>query len=268
MCPGLSNNLQQVDDFRKTTIINCKLKRLSTDIAALQETRLPSNGSLREQDYTFFCLGKKPEEPRLHGVGFVVRNILLSAVEHPSSGTVCILHLCLLTSSGPVNFLSIYSLTLCALVENKDEFYEKPECSIREIPATEHLYLLGDFIAWVRANHASWPSCIGHFGVAKLNMNRWRLLNLCFYHDLCITNMIFATKLSHTVSWQHPRSHQWHQLYLIITWRPLLNFILITHSYHSADCNTDHSVVGSKVHLQPKWIHQSKQKGHPCDTTL
>ena len=30
------------------------LKRLNIGIAALQETRLPSDGSLGEQDYTFF----------------------------------------------------------------------------------------------------------------------------------------------------------------------------------------------------------------------
>ena len=51
---GLSNDLQQVDDFRKTTIINHKLKRLSINIAALHEIRLPLNDSLREQDYLFF----------------------------------------------------------------------------------------------------------------------------------------------------------------------------------------------------------------------
>ena len=62
----------------------------------------------------------------------------------------------------------------------------------------------------------------------------------------------------------HPRFHHWHQLDLVITWRPLLNCILITCSYHSANCDTDHSLVGSKVHLQPKWICQSKQKGYLC----
>ena len=34
--------------------ISRELKRLNIDIAALQETRLPSNGSLKEEDYTFF----------------------------------------------------------------------------------------------------------------------------------------------------------------------------------------------------------------------
>lgn len=77
MCPGFSKDLDQVDDSRKTAIINRELLRLDIDIAALQETRLPSNGSIREQEYTFFWQGKEPDKPRLHGVGFVVRNSLL-----------------------------------------------------------------------------------------------------------------------------------------------------------------------------------------------
>ena len=67
--------------------------------------------------------------------GFAVRNSLLTAVEPPSGGTAFILSLCLLTSLGPVNFLSIYAPTLCSLAENKDQFYEELESSIREITA-------------------------------------------------------------------------------------------------------------------------------------
>ena len=151
-----------------------------------------------------------------------------------------------------MNFLSIYAPTLCSPAENKDEFCEELESSIREIPGTEHLYLLGDFNAQVGANHASWPRCISHFGGSKLVKNRQRLLELCCYNDFHITNTFFSTKLSHRVSWQHPRSHHWHQLDLIITRRALLNCILITHSFDSANCDTDHSLVGSKVCLQPK----------------
>ncbi|XP_037789963.1 uncharacterized protein LOC119585364 [Penaeus monodon] len=65
------------------------------------------------------------------------------------------------------------------------------------------------------------------------------------------------------VSWRHPRSRHWHQLDLVITRRPSLNCVLTTCSYHSADCDTDHSMVGSEIRLQPKRIHQSKQEGRP-----
>ena len=54
MMPGLSEDLQDVSDSRKTAVINNELKRLDVDIATLQETRLADSGTLKEKDYTFF----------------------------------------------------------------------------------------------------------------------------------------------------------------------------------------------------------------------
>ncbi|GFO31429.1 hypothetical protein PoB_005793400 [Plakobranchus ocellatus] len=127
MCPRLSNDLQKVDDTRTTVVISSELQRLNIDKAALQETRLPSNGRIREKDYTFWQ-GRGPEKHRVH---------------------------------------------------------------------------------------------------------------------------------------DHPRSRHWHQLDLVIIRRPWLNCVLGTRSYHSADCETDHSKVASKVQLQTRRIHRSKQKGRP-----
>ena len=201
MCPGLSKDLPQIDDARKTAVISQELKRLNIDIAALQETRLPSNGSLKEEDYTLFWQGKAPEEHRVHGVGFAVRNSLLSSVEPPSKGTARILSLRLTTTLGPVNIMSAYAPTLCSTAEEKDDFYGQLETAIKEIPASEHLYLLGDFNARIGSDHFLWPQCIGHFGVAKLNENGQRLLELCSFHDL-ITNTFFTTKPHHRVQRQ------------------------------------------------------------------
>jgi len=54
-----------------------------------------------------------------------------------------------------------------------------------------------------------------------------------------------------------------YQLDLVISRRSLLNQVLVTRSYHSADCDTDHSLVASKVHLFPRRAHHSKQKPRP-----
>ena len=86
MTAGLSDDLQQIDAARKTAIINAELHRLDIDIAALQETRLADNGSLTEKHYRFFCQGKKLEDKRELGVGFAVRNSLLSMIEPPTGG--------------------------------------------------------------------------------------------------------------------------------------------------------------------------------------
>lgn len=40
--------------------------------------------------------------------------------------------------------------------------------------------------------------------------------------------------------------------------------VLHTRSYHSADCNTDHSLVCCKIKLQPKRFHHGKKQGNPC----
>ena len=69
--------------YQVNLIIDRELTRLDISIAALQETRLSSSGSLREENYTFFWKGRKPDEPRQHGVGFAVRNTLLDKVQPP-----------------------------------------------------------------------------------------------------------------------------------------------------------------------------------------
>ena len=54
MCPGHNSDPLSVNDLSKTAVIDKELSRLNIDVAALQETRLPEVGSLRERNYTFF----------------------------------------------------------------------------------------------------------------------------------------------------------------------------------------------------------------------
>ena len=259
MRPGLSLDLQLIDDTRKTAVISKELARLKIDVACLQETRLPDSGSLRETDYTLFWQGMSQDEPRQHGVGFAVRNSLLASVETPTGGSSRLLTLRMKTSVGYINIISAYAPTLTSTPEAKDQFYKALEDVLSCIPKSEGIYLLGDFNARVGADRQAWPTCLGHHGIGRLNENGQRLLELCCHHSLCITNSYFAGK----VSWRHPRSRHWHQLNLVITRRADLSTVLHTRSYHSADCDTDHSLVASKVRLKPRRIHHAKTKGRP-----
>lgn len=185
----------------------------------------------------------------------------MSAVELSPGGTARTLSLRLSTSACPINIFRVNTPML--YLPDKDQFYEELDNAIRGIPPSEYQFLLDNLGARVGSDHDSWSSCLGHVGIGRLNQNGQRLLELCSYHDLCITNTFYSTKPIDHVSWHHPRSHHCHQLDLVITHRPTLNHILIPHSYRGADCDTDHSLVGSKVHIQLKIIYQSKQKGRP-----
>ncbi|XP_018022180.1 uncharacterized protein LOC108678311 [Hyalella azteca] len=93
-----------------------------------------------------------------------------------------------------------------------------------------------------------------------MNENGQKLLEFCCHRNLCVTNTLFQNKLCHRASWRHPRSKHWHQLDLIITRRGSLNSVK-----HSADCDTDHSLVISNIKIKPKKLHTLKRK---CQTRI
>lgn len=62
----------------------------------------------------------------------------------------------------------------------------------------------------------------------------------------------------------HSRSHQWHQLGLIVVWWNHLQTVRNARCYHNADCDYDHSLIASNVVLQPrKMFNHVKQKDLP-----
>ena len=82
------------------------------------------------------------------------------------------------------------------------------------------------------------------------------LPEMCTYYNLCIANTYCKIKPHHKVSWRNLRSKHWHQLYLILVRRASLQNVIHTRSYHSADCDTDHTLVCCKINLQPRRIYR------------
>jgi len=71
---------------RRTAFVARELQKFNFDNVALSETRRAGEGQLREEQgqYTFFWKGLDPEQPRINGVGFAIRNTLLqNLVEQP-----------------------------------------------------------------------------------------------------------------------------------------------------------------------------------------
>ena len=263
MRTGLSDDLQEINDACKTAVIDRELHRLNIDIAALQETWLPDSRSLNEKHYTFFWQEKGVEESREHGVGFAIRSTLLPHGRalnrwHRVNPRPAPLHVCRLCE-----FCVNLSPTLLAALEIKDQFYDQLNATINRIPASEHVYVLEDFNARVDADRESWPRVVGHHGIGKLNENGQRLLEFCCFHDLCVIITNFQNKDRHVASWRHPRSNHWHQLDLVITRADSINNVCNTRAYHSADCDTDHSLVASWVKVAPKRLHHTKKKCQP-----
>ena len=68
MLTGISENIQDVSDSRKTAVINNELMPHNVDIATIQDTRLADGGALKEKDYIFYWQGKGSGEHSEYGV--------------------------------------------------------------------------------------------------------------------------------------------------------------------------------------------------------
>lgn len=55
-------------------------------------------------------------------------------------------------------------------------------------------------------------------------------------------NTFFSLKPCHRVSWKHPRSGPRHQVDLTVMRNASLSSSHVTYSYHSVDCDSDHSL--------------------------
>lgn len=240
MTPGLSVDLEEVSDIHKTAVISNRLGRLRMDIITLQETRLSSFGSIRNKDFSFFWQEKLPDEIREHGVGFAIRSSLICSIVSPTEGTERLLKFQLQTLAGLVSCISAYAPSLASSPEAK--FFDKLSAAISEVPLQEPLFIFGDFNARDGASNSSWSSCLGQFGMGKMKKKGQHLLELC-HHGLCITK-------------------HWHQFDLILTRCSRLDSVKLTCSHQSADCNTDHSLMCSKVNLQSRRFHYSKMGDH------
>ena len=81
MNTGMDDDVSNIKNIRKTAVISSELYRFNVDIVSMQKTRLASQGSIKEKDYTFSWCEKSIHERREHGVGFAVKNSLLKVLE-------------------------------------------------------------------------------------------------------------------------------------------------------------------------------------------
>ena len=165
LLPGSNTQLTKLTDVRRTAVIDMELARLNLDIVALQETRFPESGSLREKNYTFFWQGKAATERREYGVGFAICNSLVQHIEHHLAGSERIAKLSLRTESGLLHMISAYGPTQAGSEESKNQFFEELTNVFNSIASCDHMVLMGDFNSRVGNDHSSWPDCMGHFGV-------------------------------------------------------------------------------------------------------
>ena len=249
---------------RRTALVMKELQRYRIDIAALSETRLADEGSLREEGggYTFFWKGKPQAEDRIHSVGFAVRTALLKSIPAlPVGISKRLMKLRIpLSKTRYLTVISAYAPTLTSPDEAKEQFYEHFDQVIRSTPQSDKLVVLGDFNARVGKEHSSWEGILGRHGVGKVNDNGLLLLSKCAEHSLCITNTLFRLANKYKATWMHPRSKHWHMIDFIIVRQCDIRDVRVTCAMRGAECWTDHRLVRAVLTLHIAPPHRNRPK--------
>ena len=242
---------------RGTALVARELQCYRVDIAALSETRIADEGSLREGggDYTLFWKGKLQAEDRIHGVGFVIRSALLRSMPvQPVGINERLMKLRIpLTRTTYHTFISAYTPTLTRPDDAKEQFYEQFDQFIRSIPSSDKLVIVGDSNARVGSDYSSWGGVLGRHGVGKINDNGLLLLSKCAEHSICITNTLFRMADKYKTTWMHPRSKHWHLIDFIIVRQRDIRDVRATRAMRGAEGWNDHRLVRAvlALHIAP-----------------
>ena len=249
---------------RGTALIARELQRYRVDVAALSETRIADEGSLREEggDYTFFWKGKPQAEGQIHGVGFAIRTALLRSMPVlPVEINECRMKLRIPPSRiRYLTIISAYSPTLTSPDDAKEHFYEQFDQVTRSTPPRYKRVILGDFNARVGRDYSSWEGVLSRHGVGKINDNGLHLLSKCAEHSLCITNTLFRMADKYKTTWMHSRSKHWHLIDFIIVPQWDIRDVRLTQAMRGAECWTDHRLVKAVLTLHIAPPHGNRPK--------
>ena len=143
----------------------------------------------------------------------------------------------------------------------KDKFYLEFRCCLQSTPVDDKVIILGDFNARVDQDADSWRGVLGRHGVGNCNDNGRLQLELCTERQLVITNTIFRQTDRLKTTWMYPQAKHWPLIdYVLVHKRDLMD-VIHTKVMPSAECNTNHRLVGSKLRLHFK--PRSRKGGLP-----
>ena len=239
---------------RRTALVAMELTKYNIDIAALCETMFSESGSLNDLEYSFFWSGKPKGERREAGVGFAIKNYIvtkLTEMLRPLSDRIITMRLPL-SKAKFATIISVYVPTTTNPDENKEAFNNQLASVLIDIPHTCKLLLIGDFNARIGREHDKWPLVMGKHGIGKCNSNGELLLALCSEFEIIMTNTMFKQKDERYTT---PRSRHCHMIDFIITRCRDKMDIHSTRTMRGANCWTGHQILRSKVAFRIRQKH-------------
>jgi exonuclease III len=236
------------------------LSKYRVDICGLSEVRWAGSGRVKVAGYDVFYSGS--EKGGMYGVGVAIRSNLAESVTAWEPVNDRLMWMRFNAKNVPTTIVSVYAPTEVADSNAKDDFYRDLDRILKDVPSRDFLIVLGDFNARVGCDDKTWRGVVGKHGVYKeSNDNGRRLVDICAFHDMCVTGTLFQHKDIHKYTRYQWGSNVGTQIDHVVVRRCWRSSVCDTRVYRGADfCNSDHRLVVSEMRVRLSNAKKPKQE--------
>ena len=233
-------------------VLEKELNRYNIDIAALQEIRWPGIGKV-DQEKGYILHSGKEGDIHEEGVGFCLSRRAYGSLIEFSPISSRIAKIRLNAKWFKLTILCLHAHTEVTEDHDKDEWYDRVQSIIDQIPRHDVVVIMGDMNAKIGRETDAFHRAIGpHSLHHESNDNVIRLATLALQNDLIIGDTVFPHKEIHKGTWVSPDGCTVNQIDHIMIKKKFKSTLFDTRAYRGADFDSDHMLVIGKIKIKLK----------------
>lgn len=240
----------------KLEIVKREMTRCEIDILGVSELKWNGMGHFNSTDHSVYFCGN--EKGGRNGVGIICSSEISRCVlgYNPVSDRIISIRI----QGKPINIsiIMVYAPTSAAEIEELEDFYDKVQEVLDEIPKGDILYILGDWNAKVGKQPTQ--SVTGEFGLGERNDRGEYLIDFCVSNNLAVMNTFFKMHKRRLFTWTSPDKNTKNQIDYVICQQRWKSSICRVSTRPGADCGSDHNLLVAEVKVKLKSIQQTKRK--------
>jgi exonuclease III len=194
------------------------------------------------------------DEQTFRGVAILITKQLQTTIMDFSADNNLIIRLKFKAKPQNMNVIQIYAPTASSTEEEIQEFYNKLEITIQDIPNKEITIMCGDFSAKIGNTEQDEyiRNVVGKYGIGRRNERGDRLIQFAVENDYTIMNTTFKHHIRRPYTWKSPGDSSRNQIDYFLAktrWRTTFN---TTRTYPGAVCGSDHNLLVAHLRIKLK----------------
>ena len=218
------------------------VSRRRVDLCCLQETRWKNEGVKqivgKDSRYKLFWSGN---DNATGGVGVLLAEEWWEKVFEVVRVSDRIILIRMTIGKTVFVFVCVYAPQANLSEFEKDRFYQMLQCTVAKIPASEQLFVCGDWNGHIGSQSTGFEEVHGGQAIGKRNTEGERVLEFAFANELVVGNTWFKKKPKHLVTYQSGNA------------ATQIDFILYRRSFRKQVSNVK-VILGEEIALQHRLL--------------